>query len=183
MSDTDDARLAALAEIAGDSGLAAVLDYWNRQSREGTPPRPRDIDPVFLPPATLPHVTLLDVLEGGEAFRIRLVGTANVAAAGRDFTGERLEAAMSGDLLAATLARYRAAVVHRRPVLGHTEYAMPDGSHIRNLLLTLPLSSDGRDVDRLLGIFHPRSERLAQQALRNRDILAYQRPVRSYVVL
>jgi hypothetical protein len=32
-------------------------------------------------------------------------------------------------------------------------------------------------------VFRPRSEWLAQQALRNFDSLAYRKPVRSYIVL
>jgi hypothetical protein len=182
-SDAAEARLAAFSEIAGDPILVAILDYWQSQSREGLPPRPRDIDPILLPPAVLPYVTLLDVVDGGAAFNIRLVGSANVSAAGRDFTGKRLDTAMLGDLLAATSERYCAAVTSRRPVVGYADYAMPDGSTIRNVLMTLPMSSDGVAVDRLLSVFRPRSEWLAQQALRNFDSLAYRKPVRSYIVL
>jgi hypothetical protein len=182
-SDAAEARLAAQSEIARDPTLTAILDYWPSQSRAGALPRPRDIDLVLLPPNVLPYLTLLDVVDGGAAFNIRLVGSANVSAAGGDFTGKRLDTVMSGDLLAATLERYRAAVTSRRPVLGYAEYAMPDGSSVRNLLMTLPMSSDGVAIDRLLSVFRPRSEWLAQQSLRNFDSLAYQKPVRSHVVL
>ena len=182
-SEAADARAAALAEIARDPTLVAIVDYWQSQCREGAPPRPRDIDPILLPPAVLPYVTLLDVIDGGAAFNIRLVGSANASAAGRDFTGKPLDVAMSGDLLAATLERYRAAVTSRRPVLGYAEYAMRDGSSIRNLLMTFPLSSDGVAVDRLFSVFRPKSEWLAQQSLRNADGLAHDRAVRRYVIL
>ena len=107
----------------------------------------------------------------------------NVAAAGRDYTGSYIEDSMSGDPLAASRERYSAVMTHRRPVLGYAEYAMRDGSTVRNLIMTLPLSSDGQAVDRLLGVFSPKSQWLAQQALRNLDSLAYQKPTRSHVVL
>ncbi len=185
MADPDsiEARRAALAEVAADAKLAPIFDYWHKTARDGVLPRPRDIDPVTLPPFVLPYLTLLDVVDGGRTFRIRLVGTASASAVGRDFTGQELEAAMSGDVLVATLDRYRAAIAHRRPILAFAEYAMPDGSTVKNTIMTLPLSSDGQVVDRLLGVFSPQSEWLAQQSLRGYDSLAYRKPMRSYVVL
>jgi len=178
-----EARQVALAEISSDPKLSAVLEYWRGKAREGGLPRPGDIDPTGLPPSVLPYLTILDVIDGGDIFRVRLVGTASVSAAGRDFTGRYLDATMSGDVLAAALERYRAAIAHRRPVLGYAEYKMADGSTIRNLLMALPLSSDGLVVDRILGVFGPRSDWLAQQALRNLDALASSKPKRSHVLL
>ncbi len=177
------ARQIALADIAGDSRLAAVFDYWCARAGEGRLPRPRDIDPTELPPAVLPFITLLDVIDGGATFRIRLVGTGNVAAAGRDFTGRDIAESMPGDVLVAALERYRAAIAHRRPVLGVTEHTMRDGSTVKNLLIVLPLASDGHAVDRILGVFSPRSQWLAQQALRNLDDLSDRKPKRSHIVL
>ena len=185
MADLDvvEAKRAALAEIADDPKLAPILDYWHRAAGEGGLPRPCDIDPITLPPSILPYLTLLDVVDGGASFRIRLVGTASASAIGRDYTGQDLATAMSGDVLVATLDRYRAAITHQRPILASAEYAMPDGTSVKNLLMTLPLSSDGVGIDRLLGVFSPRSEWLAQQSLRGLDYLAYRKPARSYVIL
>ncbi len=181
--EADDARQSALTEISNDGKLAAVLEYWRQRATERTLPRPRDIDPTELPPAALPFFTILDVIEGGRTFRIRLVGTANVSAAGRDFTGRDITESMSGGVLTAALERFRATIAHRRPVLGYAEFATRDGSIVKNLILTLPLSSDGHAVDRLLSVFAPKSQWLAQQALRNLDSLLYCRPKQSHVVL
>lgn len=174
---------AARAEVAADAKLSQVLELWRRLAIEGGLPRPRDMDAIALPTFVLPYVTVLDVIDGGRTFHVRLVGTASVAAAGRDFTGKRLDEAMSPQMLNVTAERYRAAIVHRRPILGYAEYAMPDGSTIRNLIMSLPLASDGTTVDRILGVFSPKSDWLARQALRTQDALAYRKPTRSFVVL
>ena len=183
-SDSVEARQAALAEISGDAKLTAVLDYWRTKAGDGAvaaPERDRSGGPAAR--RSPPFLTILDVLDGGENFRIRLVGTASAQAAGKDFTGKTVDQAMSGDVLTATLARYRAVIAHRRPVLGYSEYALADGSTIKNLLMTLPLSSDGIVVDRLLGVFSPKSNWHAEQSLRHLDAGAYRKPQRSHIVL
>jgi hypothetical protein len=90
---------------------------------------------------------------------------------------------MAGDVFTAAQARYRAAILHRRSVLGFAEYELQDGTKVKNLLIALPLSSDGQVVDRIFGAFSPRSEWLARQALRNLNTLAHYKTVRTHVVL
>ena len=179
-----EAREAALAEIAADPKLGPALDYWRTKCAGSTLPRPADIDPAGFPRAVLPYLTLLDVVEGGKTFRVRLVGTASSAAVGDNYTGRYLDETMSGEVLAAALARYRAAIEHRRPVLAYAEYKMTlSGDQVRNLLMTLPLSSDGTVVDRLLGVYSPKSDWLARRALRNLDTAPYVSARRTQIVL
>ena len=180
--DTVPADEAARAEVAGDARLSAVLQVWLQAAGEHGVPRPRDMSALTLPPQVLPFITLLDAIDGGRSFRIRLVGTASVSAAGRDFTGRMLHEAMTGFLLQAAENRYRAAIAYRRPILASSEYSMPDGSSIRNLIMAMPLSSDGDVVDRIIGVFSPKSDWLVRQALRTQDALAYRKPVRSLMV-
>ncbi len=178
-----EAQRAALAEMAADPKLGPVYDYWRLKCRESGLPRPGDIDPAHIPPGILPYLTLLDVIDGGTTFRVRLVGTASAAASGGDHTGKYLEETMPGEVLAAALARYRAAIAHRRPVLTYADYDMLGGERVRNRMMVFPLSSDGAVVDRLLGVFSPSSEWLAQRALRDLDTAPYLPPKRSQIVL
>ena len=185
MADTgiDEAQRAALAEIAADPKLGPIFEYWRGKCRDSGLPQPSDIDPAGIPPSILPYLTLLDVIDGGRTFRVRLVGTASAAAVGGDYTGRYLDETMSGDVLEAALDRYRAATVQRRPVLGHADYVMVGGDRVRNLLMTLPLSTDGAIVDRLLGVYSPRSDWLSRRALRNLDTAPYVTVKRSHIVL
>ena len=182
--ESDEAKRTALAEASADAKLGPMLRYWSAKCREcGGLPRPSDVDAAELPAGVLPYLTLLDVIDGGRTFRVRLVGTASAAAVGADHTGKYLDETMPSDVLDAALGRYRAAIAHRRPVLTLSDYDMLGGERVRNRMMVLPLSSDGITVDRLLGVYGPSSNWLAQRALRDLDTAPYLPPKRSQIVL
>ena len=176
-------REAALAEMAADAKLSAVLTLWNGLAAGGALPKPRELDATVLPPFVLPYITILEPVDHGRIFNIRLVGTASVAVAGRDFTGRRLDEAMSEPVLSLTEERYRTAIAQRRPVLACADYVMSDGSTIRNLIMAFPMSTDGIAVDRILGVFSPKSDLLARQTLRTLDHVVTRKPTRSLYVV
>jgi hypothetical protein len=98
-------------------------------------------------------------------------------------TGKTLEAAGGGDILETALARYRAVLLHRRPVVDIVEYAMPDGLHFKTRLMTLPFSTEASRIDRLLGVYSPSSAPAAQRNLRDLAIPPNARVTRSQTVL
>lgn len=178
----DRSRETSLGEIAGDRRLAAVYGYWCKLCGENDLPGANQFDPVELPAAILPYLTLLDVIDGGRSFRVRLVGTGTTVAVGRNATGDHLNTTMTGDVVAGAITRYRRVLEARRPVLDVVRYETPEGS-FTNRLLTLPLSAETGAIDRLLGVYSPTSLRLAKQILRDLIAPAYANGLRSSAIL
>lgn len=69
-----------------------LLDYWNRKRAGRIGPRRADLDPAAIK-AHLPHLVIVDVIDGGKDFRFRLVGTRVVEGLGHDNTGKRFSEA------------------------------------------------------------------------------------------
>jgi len=178
----DLSRERALREIASDARLAAVYRYWCTLCRENDVPEAHQFDPVDLPGAVLPYLTLLDVIDGGHFFRVRLVGTATTIAVGHNATGSNLDASATGDAVIAALRRYRAVLEARRPVLDVVFYETPD-ARFTNRLLTLPLSTERDAIDRLLGVYSPTSLSLAKEFLRALTPPANANTLRSRAIL
>jgi len=174
---------AALGEIAADRRLAAVYRYWCKLCGENDVPALDQLDPVNLPAAVLPYLTLLDMLDGGHSFRVRLVGTGTSVAVGRNATGDHLDSTVTGDISAAALRRYRTVLEAGRPVLDVVHYKVPDEASFTNRLLTLLFSTKRDAIDRLLGVYSPTSLRLAKQTLRDLTSPAYVEALRSTVIL
>lgn len=104
-------------EIAAplDSRMRELLDYWESRRAGRELPVRQDIRPADIR-HLLPHLYLLDVLEG--TFRFRLRGTAIEERLGRGFTGLTLEECGFGAYLSAVKASLQSCVDRRAPVLG-----------------------------------------------------------------
>jgi len=132
--------------------LLRLTDYWRSKSKGGALPNRDAIDPTEML-VHLPWLFMTDVVEGGADYRYRLVGTSIVSANYRDVTGRsfrelytdpaKLEGARLGfDLVCKT----------RAPI--YTEgraFWRPDWTYDRFEAAFLPLSSDGRTVNIILG--------------------------------
>jgi hypothetical protein len=153
----DSDQQTALTEIGADPRLAVVYEYWCTLTGDHDVPAFGRLDPVDLSPAVLPYVTLLDVIDGGRLFRVRLVGTGTTDAFGREATGTDLDEAAAGHILTAALERYRTVLAHRRPVLDIVEYTVSQGPTFKTRHLTVPFSTKAPLIDRLLGVYSPSS--------------------------
>jgi hypothetical protein len=71
--------------------IQEVAAYWDSKCRGRRAPSRRDIDPPFELRSYLPHLFMLDVVEPGPRFRLRLVGTEITRAVGGDRTGRFLD--------------------------------------------------------------------------------------------
>ena len=133
-----------------DHKLRRLYDYWRSHCRGGVVPSRRDIDPLDIPDL-LPNVFLLDVVGDAEDFVFRLAGS-------------MVEDAFSMVLRGKSIADIEKAAGTTIPVAQHIEVARGGGpryregtvmvagrEHWRTQRLLLPLSSDGRHVDVLLG--------------------------------
>lgn len=138
--------------------LVALAGYWRTKHVDGRLPRRADIDPAEIK-AHLPMLFLIDVLENGRGsgereFRYRLIGTELAVVNGRDSTGKTFTQVYGED--ARQLARMDqvigAVVDTQRPVLIAGEmFWRPDRAFRPVEGLLLPLSSDGKTVDVLIG--------------------------------
>lgn len=133
-----------------DLKLRRLYDYWRSRCRDGRLPSRHDIDPLDIPDL-LPNLFLLDVVGDAEDFVFRLAGTL-------------VEDAFSMPLRGRSIAQIQRAAGTPIPVAQHIEVARGGGpryregsvlvsgrDHWRTHRLLLPLSSDGRVVDVLIG--------------------------------
>lgn len=124
--------------------------YWD--SRRGPRPMPRraDIDPVDMR-AWLPRITLIEVGDGGERMRYRVVGTEVVGLRGFDPTGWSVESAFPREDADRVLGAYRDVIAQKKPVFCHPAERAPVKRDPVIGVMLLPLSSDGEIVDQVLG--------------------------------
>jgi hypothetical protein len=102
----------------------------------------------------LPTVSLIDVTrdpEGLADYRLRLAGTGLYSVYGREITGKTLS-----DVYNTAAAEYwrrelDKIVNERRPGVGVHSLAWKGSPHMSILWLRLPLASNGKDVDMILG--------------------------------
>jgi len=130
--------------------LKTLFAYWLAKSAGRIGPSRDDINPTDIP-AILPNIHMHDVLDGGRAFRARLIGTQIVAAIGDDQTN-RIFTESENDLVGARVfAAMSAVVTHKRPIRGTARHAAaPRLDFLSAESVFLPLSSDGQKVNKLL---------------------------------
>jgi hypothetical protein len=142
-------RYAALDEVPSPR-VRALHDYWKSKCNDVVPPPRSAIEPAEIRPL-LPYLLLTEL--GDDPFRItyRLVGTAVVRWHGEDFTGRNHDAVAS--LANAGLEdSYRQASVTKAPVFGRTALYAGDRSWIAFDYAVLPLSDNGKTVNKCLMI-------------------------------
>ncbi len=141
-----------IGRLVADRRLDALYKYWqDRRKPPGFALR-SDIDPLDIP-RLLPIVFLIDVLERPRRFRYRLLGTELTAFAGRDGTGEFIDAQRYGEAVASRMQEGLGMVVDQcRPYLVLSNvYWLTRRAWARVGVLHLPLSTDGVGVNMLMG--------------------------------
>ncbi len=127
-----------------------MFAYWASRRQGGRLPGRASIQPDHFK-RHLPTVSLIDVFGAPPDYRLRLAGTGLYGVYGREITGRGLE-----DVYAAPAAEYWRAelnkiVESRRPGVGVHSLAWRGAAHLSILWLRMPLASNGRDVDMILG--------------------------------
>jgi hypothetical protein len=115
-----------------------------------------DIDPVEIP-EVLAFINLIDVSWSEPEpprFRFRLLGTRQIRYAGGDFTGKRVEEALSGTSASAAVGMMRRVAVERRPIYGRFVMPIDGREFVTTERLQFPLSPDGETVNMLLSVHH-----------------------------
>jgi hypothetical protein len=135
-------------DYRGDPILGPVLAYWCAKRGNRSMPARRDIDPAELP-TLLPHLQLIDIVDG--RYRYRLVGSELVYAYGSDYTRRYADEFFEGTRAASIIEVYGIVRDARQSVFLRSRYLTSrDTSLIANRLY-LPLSTDGHDVNMILG--------------------------------
>lgn len=137
-----------------------LFAYWAGLRQRGALPARDDLDPGRIK-RLLPTVSLTQVLSEPLDYRLRLAGTGLWGVYGGEITGKRLT-----DVYNTAAADYwrrelDQVVEERRPRAGHHSMAWRGAAHMTLLWLRLPLASNGRDVDVILGydaVLAPRSD-------------------------
>jgi hypothetical protein len=146
-----------MAAQLGASATAAraheeLFAYWASLRQSGRLPGRADIRPEDFK-RLLPTVSLIDVIRGEHRrdYRLRLAGTGLYSVYGREITGRSL-----GDVYGPRAADYwqtelDKVVENGRPGVGCHSLAWRGAGHMSLLWLRLPLASDGKNVDMILG--------------------------------
>jgi len=134
-----------------DPLLGPALAYWLRKRGPRILPCKGDIDPTEIPPAVLPHLQILDVVDDGARFRYRLIGTALVQAYGRDYTGTYADELVSSERARFIQSVYRAVCERKTPVFSHNRYHTARGRDLIANRIYMPLTGDGVAVHYILG--------------------------------
>ncbi len=130
-----------------------LFAYWaSRRRRRGHLPARRHIHPVDMK-RHLPAINLIDVIrdaEGRVDYRVRLAGTGLYGVYGQEITGKTLEQAY-GASAPYWRAELDTVVSGRKPGAGVHSLSWRGLGHLSVVWLRLPLASNGREVDMILG--------------------------------
>jgi len=135
-----------------DPELGPALAYWIEKRGDRAMPRKRDIDPTEITPRLLPNLQIIDVIGHGDRFRYRLVGTASVAAYGRDYTGSYADELFSDDRLIFIQNIYRNIYELKTPIFSQNRYHTTKHVDVFANRIYMPLSDDDVAVDHILGV-------------------------------
>ena len=145
----------ALKDIKKNQKMTEFYGYWAERCRDGQLPSRADLDPTEIP-SVLGSMLLLDVERspsGDLRFRIRLFGSAHVEFNQADFTGQYIDEILSPGDVDAVLDVYREMVETGEPHFWQSHVRMAGREHRYYERLMLPLASDGKTVDMLVGVF------------------------------
>ncbi|HEX2560299.1 PAS domain-containing protein [Phenylobacterium sp.] len=127
-----------------------LFAYWAGLRRDGRLPGRGDIHPKDFK-RLLPTVSLIDVVGDPAEFRLRLAGTGLYSVYGREITGRPLEEIYNSAAAEYWRVELGKVVAERRPAVGVHSLSWRGAGHLSILWLRLPLASNGRDVDMILG--------------------------------
>lgn len=145
--------LATTLPADADPRLRRLYDYWlSVHPPGGGLPGRQHIDPCDIAPL-LRWIWMMDVHREPLRFRYRLLGTEQVSAMGRDFTGRWIDEAHEQFVSSVSHAQYVTSV--ERGEIGYLKGSPPyhvtkDFVQVERLLV--PLARNGGDVDILLAI-------------------------------
>ncbi len=132
--------------------LRQLLAYWEAKRGDRRLPARGDIDPAEIP-QLLPDLIMVDTGPTLDSFRYRLFGTRVCAGFGHERTGMRFSDLPRIENFDAVYEDYWLTCRERAPHYFHGQIASLPSEFSTYSRLLLPLSSDGEEVDIILGGF------------------------------
>jgi hypothetical protein len=130
--------------------LRNLFDYWQHKRGGRVATARADIVPSEIKPL-LQRIMIADVVGTPPRFRFRLAGTLVVDHFGEEITGrflDELDLAKCGQHI---VEEYRKVVESCTPLCSRWRYTKSSGKLVSYERLLMPLSSDGKAVDMILG--------------------------------
>ena len=129
--------------------MDSVLDYWHSKCGDRWAPSRCDIDPTDLRSA-LPSLAIFDVCRDPLNFRYRLAGTGHYEILGVELTGLLVTEIEPVDFAQVLWGLLHEVLEKKEPQ--YSEWSFQSGSGVARKfrVLRLPLSSDGKEVDKIL---------------------------------
>jgi hypothetical protein len=133
----------------------AFYDYWRAKCRENSLPSRADILPEDIS-AQLPMTSITErrPTATGHRYNIRLAGTGFWKLYGREIQGQHVDELPIGCRVAYWHRVLDQVIETRKPYVGVTKPNTPNGSHMAQFWVRLPLSENGRDINMILGYDH-----------------------------
>jgi len=138
------------ASAAAARSHEEMFAYWASRREGGRLPARAHIDPCEMK-RHLPTVSLTEVSAEPRNYRLRLAGTGLYGVYGREITGKMLDEVYAPPAADYWRAQLNQVVEERRPAAGVHSLAWRGAPHLSILWIRLPLASDGRSVDMILG--------------------------------
>jgi hypothetical protein len=135
------------------SDTLTLYAYWRGKRGERRMPARTDLDPADIP-RLLPGICLVDVVSDERRYVYRLVGTGEVEVRGFDPTGKSVSQAFFGHTVEDALSCYDRVVETKAPFLDPIPFLSTNGRYVSRETLFLPLSSDGKTVNKILVFSH-----------------------------
>ena len=130
--------------------LRNAYDYWRLKKGDREVPSRKDISPEDMK-VYLPNVMLIDVSYKPLDFVYRVFGSGIARAHGKEYTGKSVHQLEPAEFARLVWRQYLDAVHERKPCL-HEVMFSSGAKYEKYQRLTLPLSSDGVIIDKLLAV-------------------------------
>jgi hypothetical protein len=131
------------------ASLRELHAYWLAKRGQQIAPPKSAINPSELK-SVLSHIALVDVVGAPPSFHYRLFGTALANAYGQDITGRNRDELDANGVLPQLRVFLERAVQTCQPQSFRAEYTKATGRHLKYEQINLPLSDDGKTVNKLL---------------------------------
>jgi len=125
------------------------MDYWESRRGERSMPSRADIDPIDIP-SLLSGILLIEIDPETGRMKFRLTGTRITTMYGEDYTGRYLDDTFFGRRRDDVVASYEHVARTGEPHHSRMAFTNRDGLEFDMERLILPLSTDGRTVDRMI---------------------------------
>ncbi|MDF1721892.1 MAG: PAS domain-containing protein [Minwuia sp.] len=140
-----------------DETLQAIYRYWDEKRAGRRFPARADLDPADLVPY-LGNISMIDVEYDPFRLRYRLVGTRITTMMRRDATGHYYDELYPPELMESIYDIYHWMIENGRPMRTFGEPVFADLSHYLHEAINLPLSDDGKTINKFMGALalHPK---------------------------